>query len=114
LIYMCIKDLFTGIPCRRYLSAFGLLPALVVGSPAAYAAVAVVPASHHHGDGALIQTFGNGKFNKNTFLVNSTISDRAVQGIRNANAGGNTVNVQGLCKWKLRCKLIQRTTVDPW
>lgn len=101
---------------KRCPLTLALLVALVAGGcvellAAAHASAAIVSISPHPGHGTSIQSFGNGKFNKNSLLVNSAISDRAVLGIRNANSGGKAINIQATCKWKLRCKFNQRAVL---
>jgi hypothetical protein len=76
-------------------------------------AAAATPYGHHGGDyhGS---SFGDGKFNKNSFIIDSPIISRDVLHIRTANIGGVNINPAGQCKKARHCRIIQRTTVfDP-
>ena len=117
MVHACIEGSLADIFRKRCPPAIALLAALAVGngvSPhVAYASATIVPISNHHGPGESVQ-IGNGKFNNNSVLVNASTSDRAVQGIRNGNAGGKIINGQVICRWKIRCKVIQRAVIsDP-
>lgn len=101
---------------RPRIGGFALLATVVAAGclGSARASAAIVPTSPHPGHGASVQIFGNGKFNKNSFLVNTNLSDHAVQAVRNGNAGGKIINNEAMCKWKINCKLIQRAVIfDP-
>ncbi|MCW2862809.1 MAG: hypothetical protein JWP48_4517 [Actinoallomurus sp.] len=58
---------------------------------------------------------GNGKFNHNSFVINSPSLSHDIQHIRNINVGGNTVTPAAICKRHVHhCKIVQRfTVVDP-
>ena len=87
---------------KRCLPTLALLLALAAGrclgpQAAACASVTIFPAFPHPGTGASTQSNGNGKFNKNVYLIGSIVIDKSVQGIRNGNAGGRIINSQALC-----------------
>jgi hypothetical protein len=67
------------------------------------------------GNGAPGGRFGNGRFNHNSFIINSPSWSHDLQHIRNVNVGGNTVTPAALCKNHIRrCKIVQRMNVwDP-
>jgi hypothetical protein len=104
---------------KRCLPTLTLLLALAAGrclgpQAAAYASVTIFSAFPHPGPGASHQSFGNGKSNKNVFLIGTIVIDKSVQGIRNGNAGGRIISGQAICKWKRNCKLNQRALIfDP-
>lgn len=119
MVYSCVEGPPAANSRKRCPPTLALLVALAAGgcveSQAAVHASAAIVSTHHPGHGASIQSFGNGRYNKNAFLINSTTSDRAVQGVRNAGAGGRIINMQAFCKRKLRCKLTQRAAMFlPW
>jgi hypothetical protein len=75
------------------------------------AAAATLPA---HGHGCCGNNFGNGRGNRNSFIINSPSWSNDVQHIRNVNVGGNTVTPAALCKRTHRCKIVQHlVTYDP-
>jgi hypothetical protein len=52
---------------------------------------------------------GNGKYNRNSFIVNSPSISRDIQHIRNVNVDGNTVTAAAICKRPARrCTIIQK------
>jgi hypothetical protein len=117
MIRSVMEGLCAETPGKRRVPTLALLVTLTVAGCAlvrgtAYASPIVAPVRNH--PKPIAQIFGNGKYNRNAFLVNSVVSDSAVQAIRNANAGGKVINTQGLCKMKLHCRIIQRSVLDPW
>jgi hypothetical protein len=72
-------------------------------------------ASRAHGGGWPGDALGNGRNNRNSFIIDSPSISHDIQHIRNVNVGGNTVTPAVVCKGHLRrCKVIQRlVVVDP-
>lgn len=68
-------------------------------------------AFHPHGDDWPTQNYGNGKWNRNTFVVDSPNSSNDVQHLRNANAGGATLSAIAACKRRVRCRINQNMWV---
>jgi hypothetical protein len=67
-----------------------------------------------HGHGCCGNNFGNGRGNRNSFIINSPSFSNDVQHIRNVNVGGNTVTPAALCKRTGRCRIVQHlVTYDP-
>jgi hypothetical protein len=68
-----------------------------------------------HGSGGPVGNLGNGRNNRNSFVINSPSISHDIQHIRNINVGGNTVTPAAMCKRHVRrCTIVQRFTVDPW
>jgi hypothetical protein len=66
-----------------------------------------VPA--YGGEGGAASHSGNGKFNRNSFIVYSPSISHDVQHIRNVNVDGNTVTAAAICKKPARrCTIVQR------
>jgi hypothetical protein len=121
MVYPCIEGPLAETLRKLCLSTLALLISLAasrcIGSQTmAYASATIVPASPHPGPGASIQSFGNGKSNKNDFLIGTIVNDRSgMQGIRNGNAGGKIISSQAICNRKIHCKLNQRAIIsDSW
>jgi hypothetical protein len=57
---------------------------------------------------------GNGKFNRNSSPFNSPNNIRGSQTTINANSGGNNISQSGLCKRKVRCRLVQKANAGGW
>lgn len=71
-------------------------------------------ASVFHGGGWGGNTFGNGKHNRNVFVINSPSSSHDILHIRTVNVGGKTIAPGAVCKKPAgRCKITQRIIVDP-
>jgi hypothetical protein len=67
-----------------------------------------------HGGGWPGNNLGNGRNNRNSFIINSPSISHDIQHIRNVNVGGHTVTPAAICKKTRRCKIIQRlVVVDP-
>ncbi|MDN3354789.1 hypothetical protein [Actinomadura sp. DC4] len=55
---------------------------------------------------------GNGRHNRNSFIINSPSFSHDVQHIRNVNVDGNTVTPAAICRRPARrCVIIQRLVV---
>lgn len=54
---------------------------------------------------------GNGRHNRNSFIINSPSVSHDIQHIRNVNVDGNTVTPAAICNHPRRCKIIQNLTV---
>lgn len=68
-----------------------------------------------HGSGGPVGNLGNGRNNRNSFVINSPSFSHDIQHIRNINVGGNTVTPAAMCKRHVRrCTIIQRFAVDRW
>jgi hypothetical protein len=68
-----------------------------------------------HGSGGPVGDLGNGRNNRNSFVINSPSISHDIQHIRNINVGGNTVTPAAMCKRHVRrCTIIQRFVVDRW
>jgi hypothetical protein len=78
-----------------------LLAGSVVAAPAASAG--------RHGDG---DDIGNGRFNRNAVTINSPSKLIGDQAVSNANAGGSSPVVNGLCKRHRHCLIRQRQRVS--
>jgi hypothetical protein len=65
------------------------------------------------GSGGPVDYLGNGRNNRNSFVVNSPSISHDIQHIRNINVGGNTVTPAAMCKRHVRrCKIIQHLVVS--
>jgi hypothetical protein len=75
------------------------------------ARASVVPAGQ--GDGGWAGNgSGNGRHNRNSFIINSPSMSHDVQHIRNVNVGGQTITPAALCKRPAgRCKIVQHIVV---
>jgi hypothetical protein len=89
-------------------------------APATGVSAAMVPAGGSgsgsaQGDSSVISRVGNGKFNKNSFSVNSPSLIRGHQNITNQNIGGQTATQNAICRrWFRHCRINQRMIVrDP-
>ena len=96
----------------------GFRYAIVAGSVGSLSLVAGTPyAAHaapysHHSDDWPTQNFGNGAHNRNSFLIESPVSSRDFQHLRNANQGGINISSIASCrKYQRRCRIIQRNVV---
>ena len=54
---------------------------------------------------------GNGRNNRNSFIINSPSISHDIQHIRNINVDGNTVTPAAICKRSGRCRIIQNLSV---
>jgi hypothetical protein len=64
------------------------------------------------GSGGPVDNLGNGRHNRNSFVINSPSISHDIQHIRNINVGGNTVTPAAMCKRHVRrCKIIQHLVV---
>jgi hypothetical protein len=104
----------TRSPARLWVAALILGAGLAIETDAnAGAAPPVVVL--HGGSGGPVGNLGNGKFNRNSFVINSPSFSHDIQHIRNINVGGNTLTPAAVCKHHVRrCTIIQRAIVDPW
>ena len=67
------------------------------------------------GSGSPAGSYGNGRNNRNSIIINSPNWSHDIQHIRNINVGGNTVTPAAMCKKHVRrCTIIQRFVVDRW
>ena len=91
--------------------ALALGAGLSIGADA-NAGVAVVRGG---GSGGPVGNLGNGRNNRNSFVVNSPSISHDIQHIRNINVGGNTITPAAMCKRHVRwCKIDQRLVfIDP-
>lgn len=100
-VQVCLAALTAGC-------AFSIGP----GANATVPGSATTPADNGGWPGARL---GNGKFNHNSFVINSPSFSHDIQHIRNINVGGDTVTPAAICKRHVHhCKIVQRfTVVDP-
>jgi hypothetical protein len=69
-------------------------------------------ASTFHGGGGAANNSGNGKNNRNSWIINSPSVSHDLQHIRNVNVDGNTVTPAAFCKRPVRrCKIVQSLVV---
>ncbi|WP_141959136.1 hypothetical protein [Actinoallomurus bryophytorum] len=77
------------------------------------ASAGVASSAISQGSGGPVGNLGNGRHNRNSFVINSPSISNDIQHIRNINVGGNTVTPAAMCKRHVRrCKIIQHLVVD--